>query len=122
MPGSLTRREAETIIAASYYYDAVTHGSGVLKNKLGLRSNADLERAEIAAVVIRSKDLPRIDIYSYEGFKAVHKHLLGDLYEWAGRERRYTTGRGPVSFARPELIEGWMERRFAQLMLFHLTN
>jgi cell filamentation protein len=115
MPGSLTRREAETIIAASYYYDAVTDGSGVLKNKLGLRSNADLERAEIVAVVIRSRDLPRIDIYSYEGFKAVHKHLLGDLYEWAGRERRYTTGRGPVSFARPELIEGWMERQFARL-------
>ena len=38
--GSLTRREAETIIAASYYYDAVTGGSGALKNKLDLRSNA----------------------------------------------------------------------------------
>lgn len=63
MPGSLTRREAEKIIAASYYYDGVTDGSGVLKNKLGLRSNADLERAEIAAIVIRSKDLPHIDIF-----------------------------------------------------------
>lgn len=64
MPGSLTRREAESIIAASHYYDGVTDGSGVLKNKLGFRSNADLERAEIVAVVIRSRDLPRIDIYS----------------------------------------------------------
>lgn len=57
MPGSLTRREAAKIIEASYYYDGVADGSGVLKNKLGLRSNADLERAEIAAIVIRSKDL-----------------------------------------------------------------
>src|SRR5258708_13933756 len=67
------------------------------------------------AVVIGSKDLPRIDFYSYEGFKAIHKHLLGDLYEWAGRERRYTTGRGPVSYARPELIERWMEKQFDRL-------
>ena len=94
MPGSLTRREAESIIAASYYYDGVTDGSGVLKNKLGLRSNADLERAEIAAVVIRSRNLARVDISSYEGFKAIHKNVSGDLYEWAGRERRYTTRRG----------------------------
>jgi cell filamentation protein len=84
----------------------------VLKNKLGLRSNAELEQAEVAAVVIRSRNL---DISSYEGFKAIHKHVSGDLYEWAGRERRYTTGRGPVSFARPELIEGWMERQFVRL-------
>jgi hypothetical protein len=51
MPGNLTRREAEKIIAASYYYDGVTGGSGVLKNKLGLRSNADLERGEIASAI-----------------------------------------------------------------------
>jgi cell filamentation protein len=87
----------------------------VLKNKLGLRSKAELQQAELAAVVIRSRNLARVDIYSYEGFKAIHKHLLGDLYEWAGRERRYTTGRGPVSFARPELIEGWIERQFVRL-------
>jgi cell filamentation protein len=87
----------------------------VLKNKLGRRSNTDLERAEIAAIVIRSKDLSHIDIFSHEGFKAFTSICWVICTKWAGRERRYTTGRGPVSYARPELIEGWMERQFARL-------
>lgn len=37
----------------------------------------------------------------------MHKHLLGDLYAWAGKIRNYTTGRGAAPFARPEYIESY---------------
>ena len=52
---------------------------------------------------------------TYAGFKAIHRHLFKDLYQWAGRERNYTTGRGATPFAVPEYISGWMEGLFKQL-------
>jgi fido (protein-threonine AMPylation protein) len=42
--------------------------------------------------------------------------LFGVLYEWAGEERQYTTGRSGAPFAKPEFIQGWMRRQFDNLV------
>ena len=43
------------------------------------------------------------------------RHLFRDLYSWAGKERKYTTGRGSIPFAVPEHIGPWMQQQFNAL-------
>lgn len=92
-------------------------GSAVYRNKLDIHDQTELERAERMLVAHRAEQgLPgAAHPLSYAGFRAIHRHLFQDLYDWAGEERRYTTGRGPVPFAIPEKIAPWMETQFQQL-------
>jgi fido (protein-threonine AMPylation protein) len=96
-------------------YDRVFYpGTQVLVNELGIREAATLDAAERAFTDIRiTEGLPsECDAPTYEAFRAIHRHLFQDLYSWAGEERRYTTGRGPIPFAPPEHITGWMAKQF----------
>lgn len=63
----------------------------VLRNKLGIETNSDLAVAEFRITSDR-----RIDIERGQGppgnfdaahLKAIHKHLFGEVYEWAGHTR-----------------------------------
>jgi fido (protein-threonine AMPylation protein) len=89
--------------------------SRVLVNELGLRDAASLDAAERLFTDTRIEEgMPaRASEPTYAGFKAIHHHLFQDLYAWAGQERTYTTGRGPIPFAPPEQIGPWMEKQFA---------
>jgi cell filamentation protein len=62
-----------------------------LKNKIGARSLAELERLESDYVVLR-----RIEIelglgpagnFDADHLKALHRHLFQDVFEWAGHTR-----------------------------------
>ncbi len=53
--------------------------------------------------------------FDYTGMKAMHRHMFQDIYEWAGKERTYTTGRNPVPYAVPEHIFSSMNKLFADL-------
>lgn len=89
----------------------------VLRNKLNIRDSVLLDRAERMLVDNRLHEgLPaETRALTYDGFKAIHRHLFQDVYDWAGKERTYTTGRGPSPFAPPEHITSWMEKQFASL-------
>ncbi|GHT95753.1 cell filamentation protein Fic [Betaproteobacteria bacterium] len=102
---SRTREKQEQAI----YEKVVYPGSDVLRNKLGIRSQAELDRAEADVVVINEPTRPAFKQFTLAEMKAVHKHLLGDVYDWAGELRTYTTGRNSASFARPEYIESYYE-------------
>lgn len=87
-------------------------------NKLGIREWAALERKETEIVERRIKSglPPEALELSYAGLKAMHRHMFQDIYQWAGEERTYTTGRNEaVPFAPPEHITSWMGKQFAQL-------
>lgn len=104
------REQAE--FARAFYPDKRT-----LRNKLGIDDFRLLEQAE-RRITQRQAEQPLSEQareMSFAGFKAIHAHLFGDLYEWAGRERRYTTGRGPAPFAPPEQVTSWMEKQFTAL-------
>jgi len=92
-------------------------GSETLVNKLGIREERQLSVAERQFTDRRmSQGLPaNAQALTYEGFKAIHHHLFQDLYDWAGQERAYTTGRGPAPFAPPEQITPWMEKQMESL-------
>ena len=99
-------------------YSRIVYGdTDVYVNKLDIRAAALLEATERALTDRRAKQgFPaKAHHRTYDGFKAIHRHLFQDLYEWAGEERRYTTGRGAIPFAVPEHIGPWMEKQLAEL-------
>jgi fido (protein-threonine AMPylation protein) len=89
----------------------------VYVNKLGIRDAAELEAVERELTAERAEQgFPRSAHFrSYGGFTAIHRHLFRDLYSWAGRERKFTTGRGSIPFAIPEHIGVWMQQQFNAL-------
>lgn len=95
-----------------FYKDTDTY-----RNKLGIRDRIELEKRERDLTGERAEQgFPaRANHESYAGFKAIHRHLFQDLYSWAGKERRYTTGRGSLPFAVPQFIERTMEGLFRDL-------
>lgn len=92
-------------------------GTDVYVNKLNIRDAPVLEAAERELTAERAaQGFPRpAHFRTYDGFKAIHRHLFRDLYAWAGKERKYTTGRGSVPFAVPEHIGPWMQDQFNAL-------
>ncbi|NMM92096.1 cell filamentation protein Fic [Rhodococcus sp. SRB_17] len=90
-------------------------GTTVLRNKLvtaaepyGTRDAEKLRRYEERAALLRMTELnktPIVGKFDYDHFKATHKALFQDVYEWAGQERigpdRPMTKSGPdvVHFA-----------------------
>ena len=62
----------------------------VLKNKLGIKTQEELDNAEADYVVYRLKDLAMNPIpgeYNTEHLLKMHHYLFQDLYEWAGETR-----------------------------------
>lgn len=87
-------------------------------NKLNIRDWSNLEQKEAEIVALRMEQglPPEALKLSYDGFKAIHAHLFQDIYEWAGKERTYTTGRNQnAPFAPPEHIGSWMQQQFETL-------
>lgn len=96
-------------------YDSLVYpGSEVLRNKLGITHQALLNEAEAEIAGLCEPTRPTFQKFTLAEMQAVHKHLLGDLYDWAGKIRTYTTGRGAASFARPEYIESYFETQIHQ--------
>lgn len=107
------RTSLEEKIYQSYLYP----GTEVFKNKLDIRDSKLLEQAELFYIMERMRQplSKAAQELSYNGFLALHRHLFQDIYTWAGKQRDYTTGRGPAPFAPPEHIKTWMEDQFEKL-------
>jgi cell filamentation protein len=85
------------------YNDPAT---GVLYNKLGLVSAADLEAAEreiTHAALILLEESPVSPSYDLPHLRETHKRIFGDIYEWAGQIRTVAIAKGAV-FCLPQYI------------------
>jgi cell filamentation protein len=105
-----------------HYVDLET---GVLKNKLGIRDEGELSRAEAALVAWRSLQLSEEPIpggFDLEHLKAIHKHLFGDVYEWAGKIRDIDLSKGNSYFANHKYIVGAAREIFAELAVERHLN
>ena len=92
------------------YESLVYPGGHVLRNKLGITDQHVLDKAESETAALREPTRPIFRKFDLKEMQAVHRHMLGGIYEWAGQLRTYTTGRSEVaSFARPEYIESCFE-------------
>ena len=85
------------------YSDPAT---GVLYNKLGLVTAADLEAAEreiTHAALILLDESPVSPSYDPPHLREIHKRIFGDIYEWAGQIRTVAIAKGTV-FCLPQYI------------------
>jgi cell filamentation protein len=82
-----------------HYLDPDT---GVLKNKLGIQDQTLLEEREADYATARAYELAKTPIegrFDLDHLKAIHKHLFGDVYEWAGELRDIDLSKGNSYFA-----------------------
>lgn len=85
------------------YTDPVT---GILLNKLGLRTVGELESAEreiTHAALILLRESPVRPTYDLPHLCAIHQRIFGDLYEWAGQVRTVAIAKGSL-FCLPQYI------------------
>jgi cell filamentation protein len=86
------------------YTDPVT---GILLNKLGLRTAGELESAEreiTHAALILLRESPVRPTSDLPHLCAIHQRIFGDLYEWAGQVRAVAIAKGNL-FCLPQYIE-----------------
>jgi cell filamentation protein len=97
------------------YLEAKT---GVLINHLGITDQTILEQTEAALAATRSYELSQIPLkgrFDLAHLQAIHKHLFGDLYEWAGQLRTIDISKGGNRFANHMQIESAAAPIFQQL-------
>ena len=94
-------------------------GTTVLVNKFGIRDDEKLLKAEIAITqeaAARWEQSPQFGSFDFAHYKAIHKHLLEDLYDWAGQVRDVNISKKGTRFCPYGEIEGQAERIFARLL------
>lgn len=90
-------------------------GSSVLKNRRGIRDQAELEKFETFQVAQRSDERLPSGLLSYRHYRSIHRHLFQDVYSWAGRIRTVRMGKESSEFCYPEYIDREMKRLFESL-------
>jgi cell filamentation protein len=96
------------------YTDPVT---GVLRNRLGLRTAGELETAEreiTHAALIYLKEALVPPSYDLRHLCAVHHRIFADIYDWAGQLRTVAIAKGSW-FCLPQYIESSAAEIFQEL-------
>jgi cell filamentation protein len=96
------------------YSDPVT---GVLYNKLGLGTAAELEAAEreiTQAALILLDESPVSPTCDLPQVQEIHKRIFGDIYEWAGLSRTVAVAKG-FMFCLPQYMDSSAAAIFREL-------
>lgn len=89
-------------------YDHYTDENGVLLNKLGAKTEEQLESLERRLVAMQTV---KLRLYPVQGnfdlthLKAIHHRLFNDIYQWAGEIRDVGIQKDTTLFAAPDRIE-----------------
>lgn len=98
--------------------DGCYPGTAVLVNKLNIRDDWRLAQAEadITKLRIAQWELqPLVDTFDFAHYKAIHAHLFGDPYHWAGQVRTVNLSKKGTRFCLAQEIECRAELIFARL-------
>ena len=90
-------------------------GTTILKNKLGLKSQRELDAFESEMSFERSTESLPSGRLSYSHYRAIHRHLFQDVYAWAGKVRTVRISKGESTFCYPEHIDQEMAKLFTAL-------
>ncbi len=96
--------------------------TGILRNLLGIRTQAELDTAESSLSFLRTSQLyghPVLGRFNLKHLQAIHKRLFADLYEWAGQIRHVEITKGTTDFARYLAIESGARQLFRRLAAEH---
>jgi cell filamentation protein len=97
------------------YIDSKT---GILRNLLGISDQPTLDKVETGFTFLRAEELeikPLQGNLDLKYVQAIHKHLFGDVYEWAGQLRQIDLSKGATRFAHASAIESAGTKLFSQL-------
>lgn len=92
--------------------------SGVLRNRLGITDQAELDRAEATLALVRSLELVQQPVdgqYDLAHLQEIHARLFGDVYDWAGQIRTVDISKGDTRFANFQQIESYAPEIFKPL-------
>jgi cell filamentation protein len=89
-------------------------GSGVLRNKIGARSSLELHFGEYRLRALRQTEIERGDVdiprtFDKAHLQAIHRHLLQDVYDWAGQFRNVGMEKGGKPFAPYQQVDELVE-------------
>jgi cell filamentation protein len=97
-----------------YTYD----GTDVLKNKFGIKDQAELEELEKLITTAKIAELeikPIPGNFDFDHLKKIHKHIFEDIYEFAGQIRQENIAKDFFSFGDARFIESGAKELFGQL-------
>ena len=91
--------------------------SSVMKNKLGIRDEKALIEAERKLTFIKTAELEHNPLpggLDFDYLRRIHRFLFGEIYEWAGENRKIDISRGNI-FCMHELIDVCMNQLMDEL-------
>ena len=80
-------------------------GTTVLVNKFDLRSQSELDAVEAALVTAKAiqwEEAPLCNSFDFAHYRAIHKHLFEELYDWAGQMRTINISKKGTQFCPAE--------------------
>lgn len=87
----------------------------VLRNRLGISDPdalAAVERAAAFQRVLQLEQHPIAGDFDFAHLRAIHRHILQDLYVWVGELRTTDTGAFGIPHARPRFLRDQLDRVF----------
>ena len=93
-------------------------GTTTLINKLGIKDENELKSSEALINTYKAASLinePLATDFGFENYKALHRVLFEDLYDWAGKPRTIAISKTATVFTAPERIEELGGLIFARL-------
>lgn len=99
--------------------------NGVLINKLGITTTAELNAAEAELVTIRLAMLAESPIFGgfdLEHLQAIHGFLFQDIYPWAGQVRVLDIGKNDTAFMQHQAIPEMAALIHAELHVERLSR
>ena len=106
----------------SSHDESVDPATGVLKNRLGISDAPTLEQTEAQFVAERARELTHQPIpgaFDLPHLQAIHRHLFGDLYDWAGQLRTVDLTKDTNRFAHHAHLERAAAPIFRELAQEH---
>jgi cell filamentation protein len=86
-----------------------------MRNLAGLTDPAELEAFEVLAVTQRSEEPLPEGAFDVAHFRAVHRHLFQDVYDWAGEPRTIRMFKDGSPFGYPENFDAALASLFGGL-------
>jgi cell filamentation protein len=91
-------------------------GTDTLRNRLGITEEKTLAEAERRLTLARGAEAARLSFPpTADGYRALHKHLFQDIYDWAGQDRTVDTAKGGARFAHVPYIARELDKLFTDV-------
>ena len=99
------------LISDPYVYS----GTHVLKNKEDIRDYDDLHVFERMKTTSRMETLPDDLPITKDGYRAIHRYIFQDVYDWAGEVRTVDIAKNNSLFCHPPFIDKELDKRFKEI-------